>query len=150
MIMKNLKIKSKLLGLLFMFIASIFVTSCEQSEVILDNNSTEINNDIVIYPDIVVYTNIVIDRDIIPFTLVDTFEPVPELLCNLPKSGTLDISLYNVEEQHVRTIYKGDVTKGEYQISIDKGKLPRGIYFVHVSFVSMDRREKIEILQISR
>jgi len=154
--MKNLQIKSKLLGLLFMFIASIFVTSCEQSEVILDNDFTETNSDIITYPsvvidpDIVEYTNIIIDREIVTFTLVDPFESVPEVLCNLPKSGTLDVSLYNAEEQHVRTIYKADVTKGAYQISIDKERLPRGIYFVHASFISTDRRGKVESPQISK
>ena len=70
--------------------------------------------------------------------LVGSLKHTPQLLCQLTKPGTLQVNLYNMQGQQVSTIYKAQTAIGLQQINIDKTNLPRGIYFIHVRFVSTD------------
>ncbi len=132
--MKYLNITLGLFSRLAIFTVLVFLTSCEQEEIRLDS-ITETTNQVVI------------DRDIIPkiepsqpanVQLIETLGYTPKLLCNLTKPGMLYVNLHSTKGQQLRTIYEAEATTGPQQINIDKGNLPRGIYFVHVIFVSTD------------
>ena len=56
----------------------------------------------------------------------------------LVQDGTIDISLYSIHGQQLGTIHKASSTAGKYQIDIDKSHLPRGIYLIHIHFLSTD------------
>jgi len=73
-----------------------------------------------------------------PFTtyLVNSLGAAPRLVYELEKHGTVDINLYNIHGQRLRTIYKARSGAGDYQIDIDKGGLPQGIYFIHIYYES--------------
>ena len=60
----------------------------------------------------------------------------PRLTYELDKYGTVDINLYNIQGQQLRTIYKATSGVGKYEVDIDKGSLPRGIYFIHIQHQS--------------
>jgi len=70
--------------------------------------------------------------------LTGSLKHTPQLLCKLTRSGALQVNLYNTQGQQLRTIYDAETAIGLQQISIDKTNLPRGIYFIHVSFISTD------------
>ncbi len=79
------------------------------------------------------------------FTMGNAKPPVLEVFMKsarlgykLEKHSTVDISLYNIHGQRLRTIYHAKSDAGTYQIEIDKADLPKGIYFIHVRFISND------------
>ncbi len=60
------------------------------------------------------------------------------LIYTLKQQGDIDINLYNIHGQELRTIHKASSGAGEYQIEIDKADLPKGIYLIHIHFISND------------
>lgn len=155
--MKNLKIKSELLGILIIFVVLIFVTSCEQREVMTLDTSEVFDIDIVAFDTdiVVVDTSIVtvdrdiVDRDLIPrIELNNTLGATPELLCYLTDGTLYYTNLYNAQGQHIHTLYKAKVTEGKYPISIDKDKLQQGIYFIRVIFVPKDGKTVDKVFKL--
>lgn len=68
--------------------------------------------------------------------LVNSLGDTPQLVYILDKYGTVDISLYNIHGQQLGTLDKAASGGVEYRIDIDKGALPRGIYFIQINFIS--------------
>ncbi len=88
--------------------------------------------DVVVSDIVSTYDN---DLDI---QLIDALGHTPQLLCNLTKPGGLNVNLYNTQGQQLRAIYEAETASGLRQIVINKDNLPRGIYFIHVSFISRE------------
>jgi len=61
---------------------------------------------------------------------------IPRLFYQLDSYGTVDIHLYNIHGQQLRTLHNSRSTAGEYQIDIDKSNLSEGIYFIHFRYES--------------
>jgi len=70
--------------------------------------------------------------------LANSLKKVPRLDYELGQYGTIDISLYNIHGQQLRTIHKATSGAGKYQVEIDKSNLPGGIYLIHIHFLSTD------------
>jgi len=82
-------------------------------------------------------TNEFPEKESISAYLINSLGNTPRLVYELDKSGTVDIRLYSIHQQ-LRTIYKTKSTEGKYQIDIDKGNLPKGIYFIQIRHESDD------------
>lgn len=68
--------------------------------------------------------------------LINSLGEVPRLAYELEQSGTVDIDLYNIHGQRLRTLQTGKIGVGDYQIDIDKSNIPRGIYFIYIYYES--------------
>jgi len=66
----------------------------------------------------------------------------------LKEHGTVDISLYNIHGQRLRTLHKAASDAGEYQIELNKGGLPSGIYFIQIMFISNDGTTAYKTLKL--
>ena len=66
----------------------------------------------------------------------------------LEQSGTVDISLYNIHGQRLRTLHHARSDAGTYQIDIDKSNLPKGIYFIHIMFITDDGTTAYKTLKL--
>ena len=96
-------------------------------------------------------TNIPIAPPVIPpFSayLINSLGEVPRLVYELDTYSTVDISLYNIQGQRLRTIYKAKSGAGRHEIDIDRSNLPRGVYFIHIIYQSDSffRRKTLKIL----
>ncbi|MGZ5189831.1 MAG: T9SS type A sorting domain-containing protein, partial [Flavisolibacter sp.] len=51
---------------------------------------------------------------------------------NIPQAGNLSIDLYTTLGQYVHTVYNGFLIKGTHQLSIKKGTVSSGNYYLHL------------------
>ncbi|HOO67992.1 MAG TPA: T9SS type A sorting domain-containing protein, partial [Bacilli bacterium] len=60
------------------------------------------------------------------------FNPVTTIKYKLSKASNLDINLYNIKGEKIKTIYDGYKEEGIYSIVFDGTKLISGLYFVKI------------------
>ena len=75
------------------------------------------------------------------------FNPVTTIVFNIPETGQVSLSIYNVKGQKVKEILNEELTKGQHQILWDgKNNLNKnvgsGIYFAKVIIMENHRLEK--------
>ena len=50
----------------------------------------------------------------------------------LPKSGIVNISIYNLQGNLVKEVHDGNLTNGNHEFSIDTSNIPSGIYLLEL------------------
>lgn len=53
---------------------------------------------------------------------------------SIPSDGSVHITLFNSIGQKIKTIYSGEVIKGEHSLFMDSDGLSTGVYFCHLTF----------------
>ena len=66
---------------------------------------------------------------------------------NLKKGQSVDLRIYAANGTLVETLYKGKLGAGEQKITMDIGKLPKGIYFVHYRADNRDLTQRIVLVK---
>ena len=62
---------------------------------------------------------------------------------SIPENGNVRIDLFNLQGQKLANVYAGFLTKGSYNIHLDKENLPAGVYMIRVNTKSSTSSIKI-------
>ncbi|RPH95999.1 T9SS C-terminal target domain-containing protein [candidate division KSB1 bacterium] len=58
------------------------------------------------------------------------FNSSAQIVFSLERAGSVELSVYDLQGRHERTLLSGPQTSGQHQISFDGSALPTGVYFV--------------------
>jgi hypothetical protein len=65
----------------------------------------------------------------------------------LPEEGRVKLNIYNILGEKILTLFEGEQTSGNHQISLRSDKLPSGIYFYSLETVSTKHIKKLTVLK---
>lgn len=91
--------------------------------------------------------------DFIPSTAIlyqnfpNPFNAVTKLSFDLPVSGKISLTLYNIEGQKVLTMIDGYRTAGRQEITLDASGMASGIYIVNLRMESINISKKIVLMK---
>ena len=75
------------------------------------------------------------------------FNPSTTIRFALRNRSHVDLSLYNILGQPVKTLVKGDLSPGEYDVTLDAQSLPTGVYFYRLMAGTFVESRKLVILK---
>jgi hypothetical protein len=75
------------------------------------------------------------------------FNPTTQISFTLPRSGRVQISIFDVTGRNVKTLLDEHFVAGEHRVSFDGTALPSGVYFARLSAGSVNRTEKLLLLK---
>ncbi len=62
------------------------------------------------------------------------FNPTTTIAYELPRSGRVEVSIYNILGQKVATLVKGNQKAGRYKLQVDASRWASGVYFFRVRY----------------
>jgi hypothetical protein len=65
----------------------------------------------------------------------------------LPEEGRVKLNIYNILGEKALTLFEGEQTSGNHQISLTSGELSSGIYFYSLETVSTKQIKKLTVLK---
>lgn len=75
------------------------------------------------------------------------FNPVTTISYNLPKSGIVNLKLYNINGKEVKSLLNEFKQKGYYEFTFDGAELSSGIYFYTITAGEFIRTNKMTLLK---
>ena len=80
------------------------------------------------------------------------FNPVTNIKFDIPKFDYVDILIYNINGQIIRTLQSGNLAPGKYNISWDGldnhgQNLPSGIYFYYMEAAGFTKKNKMVLVK---
>jgi Secretion system C-terminal sorting domain/Viral BACON domain len=75
------------------------------------------------------------------------FNPSTTLSVSLPEASVLNVSIYNVNGQHVASLAKGNYVAGSHTLTFDASHLSGGIYFVQATAGSWNDVQKVVLMK---
>ncbi|MFZ0456181.1 MAG: T9SS type A sorting domain-containing protein, partial [Ignavibacteriaceae bacterium] len=75
------------------------------------------------------------------------FNPVTTIKYSIPKSGFVNIKLYDILGRKIKTLVAGEEPAGNYEIKFDGSDLSSGIYFYTMSVENYISTKKMIILK---
>ena len=81
-------------------------------------------------------------------SLINSLGEVPILNYTLEKPGDINISLYNLHGQKFQTNYKARSSTGTYQMKLETGDLPKGMYLIFICFKSDDGTTEYKTMKL--
>jgi hypothetical protein len=60
------------------------------------------------------------------------FNPVTNIKFDLPKSGLVKLSVYNILGKEIETLYNGILSAGKYKMDFNASSYPSGVYFYRI------------------
>jgi|WetSurMetagenome_2_1015567.scaffolds.fasta_scaffold15356_4 plastocyanin len=75
------------------------------------------------------------------------FNPTTNINFSIPKSGLVNITIYNEIGKEVETIVNQNLTEGSYTINYDASKLSSGIYFYRIKAGEFGETKKMLLIK---
>ena len=75
------------------------------------------------------------------------FNPMTEIQFRLPKQTMVEINLFNLGGQLIKTLLHEEKSAGDYQISFDARDLPSGIYFYEMKTIHFRQSKKMVLIK---
>lgn len=75
------------------------------------------------------------------------FNPITNIEFAIPKSGYVEIKIYNIIGKEIATLVSDPYTAGEYIVSFDASSLSSGIYFYRISVNDFVDTKKMTVLK---
>jgi hypothetical protein len=75
------------------------------------------------------------------------FNPTTTIRYDLPQSGPVQLSVYDILGRHVRTLFNGPQTAGSHTAQFDGSAFSSGIYFVRLTANQHETNQKIVLLK---
>ena len=75
------------------------------------------------------------------------FNPATKFNFEIPKSGNVEINIFDVLGSLVETIYKGYKPAGKYTIDFDGSKLASGVYFYRIEAGEFIKSRKMVLVK---
>ncbi len=75
------------------------------------------------------------------------FNPSAKIIFEAAKKSNVDIALFNVLGQKVRTIFSAEVNAGQHEATIDGSGLPSGIYFCRMKAEGFSTVQRLALLK---
>jgi beta-glucanase (GH16 family) len=76
------------------------------------------------------------------------FNPTTNLRVSLPRSGDLNVSVFNVNGRHVATLTSGIHSAGSHMLTFDASDLASGLYFVRAQVPGqLDQTQKVMLVR---
>lgn len=75
------------------------------------------------------------------------FNPTTQIEFNLPSSGDVKLSVYNVVGQTVKVLLNQQMNAGSHQVTFDASNLASGVYFYQIEFAGNIRSQKMLLMK---
>lgn len=75
------------------------------------------------------------------------FNPATEIAFDLPVSGHVELSVYNVLGQHVSTLVNTEMDAGSHIVTFDGSVYSSGVYFYRISSANFNETKKMVMLK---
>lgn len=75
------------------------------------------------------------------------FNPATEIVFELPKSGHVKLTVFDLLGREVTTLVNGTLSSGKHMVSFDAGALPSGVYIYRLSAGSFQQSRKLVLLR---
>lgn len=75
------------------------------------------------------------------------FNPTTTIRFALSEPALVDLSVYNILGQAVKTLVNGDLDAGEYDVTLDAFDMPTGVYFYRLAAGPFVQSRKLVILK---
>jgi cytochrome c peroxidase len=82
-----------------------------------------------------------------PEVTPNPFNPTSTITFNVPTSGDVKLTVYNVSGQRVKTLVDGFKTAGTHQVLLVADELPSGVYFVRLVTAGQSTTRKAVLLK---
>jgi hypothetical protein len=75
------------------------------------------------------------------------FNPMTNIKFQIPKSGQVDLKIYDVHGNEIETLINGQLNPGTYEVSFDASQYPSGIYFYKMTYGNIMFSRKMILLK---
>ncbi len=75
------------------------------------------------------------------------FNPATTIRYSVPKTGVVNIAVYNLLGQEIKTLVNEEKRPGEYEVRFDTSRLPSGIYFYRLNAGTFTETKKMLLVK---
>lgn len=112
------------------------VYSIPSSGILITSNATNINFEKAIPTEFVLHQN-----------YPNPFNPTTKISYSLPKTSLVQLKIFNLLGQEIRTIVNEEKSAGNYEVNFDASELPSGVYIYKMQAGSFVETKKMILIK---